>query len=32
MVQSGGAELDHAGLLGHLETITSFSAQVEDTD
>ena len=32
MVQSGGAELDHAGLLGHLETITSFPAQVEDTD
>lgn len=32
MVQSGGAELDHAGLLGHLEKITSFSAQVEDTD
>ena len=33
MVQSGGAELDHAGLLGHLETITSFSAQLEeDTD
>ena len=32
MVQSGGADLDHAGLLGHLETITSFSAQVEDTD
>ena len=32
MVQSGGAELDHAGLLEHLETITSFSAQVEDTD
>ena len=32
MVQSGGAELDHAGLLGHLETITSFPAQAEDTD
>ena len=32
MVQSGGAELDHAGLLGHLETITSFPAQTEDTD
>ena len=32
MVQSGGADLDHAGLLGHLETITSFPAQVEDTD
>ncbi len=32
MVQSGGAELDHAGLLVHLETITSFPAQAEDTD
>ena len=32
MVQSGGADLDHAGLLGHLETITSFPAQAEDTD